>query len=313
MKGTSLKPPSTEQRNPRSRGLDQRPTGEIIRIINREDAKVAAAVRRELPAIARAADAIVFALSRGGRLLYVGAGTSGRLAMLDAAECPPTFGVSPRLVSAVIAGGRHALVSAVEGAEDSAAQGARDVSAQRISRRDVVVGLTASGATPYVLGALRLSKHRGALTVGVTSNRHSPIARLASILIAPQTGPEIIAGSTRMKAGTAQKMVLNLLSTAAMVRLGHAYDHWMVDVALTNRKLRRRGLRILEEATGATAPEAERALDAARGNLRVALVMLKTNCTAIAARRELQHAGGHLRRALGETKASGARTLGKKK
>lgn len=268
--------------------------------MSREDAVVVLAVRRELSAIARAADAIVLAIRRGGRLIYVGAGTSGRLATLDAAECPPTFGVSPRLVSAVIAGGRRALTGAVEGAEDFAAHGARDLAAKRLTKRDVVVGLTASGSTPYVLGALKFARRRGATTIGVTANRRSAIVRIAQISIAPETGPEIIAGSTRMKAGTAQKIVLNMLSTAAMVRLGHVYDHWMVDVALTNAKLRRRGLRILEEASGAAAPAALRALDAAGGDLRAALVALKTGSSAPEARRRLRHSAGNLRNALGE-------------
>ena len=261
---------------------------------------MAAAVRSELPAIARAVDAIVQALSRGGRLIYVGAGTSGRLATLDAAECPPTFGVSPKLVQAIIAGGRRALTGAVEGAEDAARQGARDLESKRITRADVVVGLTASGTTPYVLGALKLARRRGAMTIGITANRHAPIERLARITIAPETGPEVVAGSTRMKAGTAQKLVLNLLSTAAMIRLGHVYNNWMVDVALTNEKLRRRGLRILQESSGATAPEAARALAKAGNSLRVALVMLKMKADAHDARRRLRQAGENLRRALGE-------------
>ena len=281
-------------------GLDQLSTRAIALAIHREDATVAQAVRRELPAITRATDAIVHALASGGRLIYVGAGTSGRLAVLDAAECPPTFGVPARLVTAVIAGGRRALTSAAEEVEDSAIRGQRDLAAKRITRRDIVVGITASGATPYVLGALRFARTRAAATIGVTANRNSPITRLAAITIAAQTGAEVIAGSTRMKAGTAQKMILNLLSTTAMVRLGHVYDHWMVDVALTNRKLRLRGVRILQEAAGASAARAMRALGQANGNLRVALIMLKTKTATAEAKRRLRSAGGNLRRALGE-------------
>ncbi len=295
---SARKQKTTEQRNPRSRGLDLLSTPEILRVMNREDARVAAAVERELPQVARAVDAIVAALRRGGRLIYVGAGTSGRLAPLDAAECPPTFGVPRGLVQAVIAGGRRALTEAVEGAEDSAAQGARDLAAKKITARDVVVGLTASGSTPYVLGALGYARRRRAATVGVTSNPSSPISDLATVTIAPQVGPEVIAGSTRMKSGTAQKMVLNMLSTAAMVRLGRVYDNWMIDVALTNRKLRRRGLRMLEQATGAVASAAARALRQAGHDLRVALVMLKTGSNAAESRRRLARAGGKLRRAL---------------
>jgi N-acetylmuramic acid 6-phosphate etherase len=296
---------STERRNPRTRGLDRRSTREIVRILNREDFAVPVAVRRELPAIARAVDAIAAALQHGGRLIYVGAGTSGRLAALDAAECPPTFGVSPRLVQAVIAGGRRALTAAVEGAEDSAASGARDLATRKISSRDVIVGLTASGSTPYVLGALRYARLRGALTIGVTSHRRAPIARLARILIAPQTGPEAVTGSTRLKAGTAQKLVLNLLSTATMVRLGRVYDNWMTGVALTNRKLRRRGVRILEQAAGARVSEAERALRHAGHDLPVALVMLKRGIGAAEARRRLRAVHGHLRNALGKSRTRG--------
>ncbi len=194
----------------------------------------------------------------------------------------------------------RALTNAVEGAEDSAAQGTRDIAAKRVTARDVVVGITASGATPYVLGALKLARRRGAMTIGITSNREAPIARVARITIAPGTGPEIIAGSTRMKAGTAQKMVLNLLSTGAMVRLGHVYNNWMVDMALTNDKLRRRGQRILEEATGASAPQAASAMAQSDDHLRIALVMLKVGVTAADARRRLRQAGGNLRQALGE-------------
>jgi N-acetylmuramic acid 6-phosphate etherase len=290
----------TEERNPRSRELDRLSTRDLVGVIHHEDATVAAAVRSQLPAIARAVDSIVHALSGGGRLIYVGAGTSGRLATLDAAECPPTFGVSPKLVQAVVAGGRRALTDAVEGAEDAAAQGARDLQAKGVTKADVVVGIAASGATPYVLGALKLARRRGAMTIGITANQHAPIERLARITIAPETGPEVIAGSTRMKAGTAQKLVLNLLSTAAMIRLGHVYNNWMVDVALANEKLRGRGLRILQESSGAKALEAERALAEAGNRLRVALVMLKRKVSAGEARRRLRQAKGNLRRALGE-------------
>lgn len=290
----------TEQRNPRSRGLDRLSTRDLVKTIHREDATVAQAVGRELAPISRAVDMIARAFSRGGRLIYVGAGTSGRLATLDASECPPTFGVSQQMVQAVIAGGRRALTSAVEGAEDSAANGRRDLAAKRISSRDVVVGITASGSTPYVMGALEFARKRGAGTIGITANRRAPIAGVARITIAPDTGPEVIAGSTRMKAGTAQKLVLNLLSTAAMIRAGRVYDNWMVDVALTNEKLRQRGLRILEEATGADAKRAARALAETKNNLRVALVMLKTGMGAAEARQKLQRARGNLRRALGE-------------
>jgi N-acetylmuramic acid 6-phosphate etherase len=294
----ALKALKTEQRNPRTGGLDRKSTLGILRVLNGEDARVALAVGRELPKIARAVDAIVKSFRVGGRLFYVGAGTSGRLAVLDAVECPPTFGTSPKLVRAIIAGGSRAVQGAVEGAEDSAKNGARDLRKAGVKAGDVVVGLAASGTTPYVIGAVQLAKKRGAVTVGVTSNSRSPLARIAKIAIAPDTGPEAISGSTRLKAGTAQKMVLNLLSTASMVRLGRVYENWMVYVALTNHKLRQRGARILQEASGATVSAAEQALRQSQHNLPVALVMLKTGANAREARQRLQQSGGNVRQAL---------------
>ena len=288
----------TERRNPPSRGIDLKSTSEILRIISREDATVARAVAPEIPAIARAVDIIVASLRRGGRLLYVGAGTSGRLAVLDAAECLPTFGVPRRMVQGLLAGGRRALVSAVEGAEDDAPQGAHDLRKNKISAKDVVVGLTASGATPYVLGALRYARQRGAATIGVTCSGRAAISRVARITIAAKVGPEVLAGSTRMKAGTAQKMVLNMLSTASMVRLGYVFDNWMIRVALTNKKLRDRGLRILQEAAGVSVSEAARAARHAGHDLPVALVMLKCKVSASQARKKLKQADGILRLAL---------------
>lgn len=268
--------------------------------MNREDRKVAVSVGREIPSIARAVDAIVSGIRKGGRLIYVGAGTSGRLAVLDAAECPPTFGISPNTVQAMIAGGKKALTGAVEGAEDSASNALRDLRAKKLSRIDVVVGIAASGTTPYVLSALAFARKRGVTTVALTSNRNSPIARSAHIVIATEVGPEIVTGSTRLKAGTSQKLVLNMLSTAAMVRLGHVYDNLMIDVALTNEKLRKRGLRILTEASGADPSAAKHALRHSGHNLRAALIMLKNGLDAKAARARLSLAKGNLRLALGE-------------
>src|SRR3984893_2939632 len=297
LKNSSHKLTATERRNPRSQSLDQMTTPALLKMINREDQLVPRAVQRELPSIERAVDTIAKAIAQGGRLIYVGAGTSGRLAALDAAECPPTFGVSSRLVQAVVAGGRRALTRAAENVEDSAAQGSRDLAVKKIRARDIVIGVTASGRTPYVLGALHLARRRGTTTVLITSNRNSPASRLAHITIAPQTGPEVIAGSTRMKAGTAQKLILNMLSTAAMIRLARVYNNWMVDLSMTNEKLRSRGLRILEQATGASAPDAKRAL-AQSGNLRIALVMLKTGMSQSESRRWLQRFGTNLSQAL---------------
>ena len=290
----------TEVRNPASRGLDRLSAEKILRLMNREDEKVARGVAREIPAIARAVEAIVRAIRRGGRLIYVGAGTSGRLAVLDASECPPTFGVSPNLVQALIAGGKRALTSAVEGAEDSYAAGARDLRRRNLTARDVVVGIAASGKTPYALGALAYARKRRAVTVAIACNRNSPLARAARIKIVPEVGPEVVTGSTRLKAGTAQKLVLNMLSTAAMVHLGHVYDNWMIDVAQTNAKLRHRAVVILSQAARADVSAATRALRQSGRNLRVALIMLKRGAPAREARNLLKRAGGNLRRALGE-------------
>jgi N-acetylmuramic acid 6-phosphate etherase len=298
---TTLK--ATEQRNPRTRGIDSKSTAEILRAIHREDASVARAVRAALPSIARAVDGIAAALQHGGRLFYVGAGTSGRLAALDAAEIPPTFGTPPRLVQAVIAGGRRALTHAVEGAEDNRAQGGKDLAARGLTAKDAVVGIAASGGTPYVLGALEYAKRKGAVTIGVTSNPKTPITRIARVSIVTKTGPETITGSTRMKAGTAQKLVLNMLSTATMIRLGRVYDNWMIGVALTNHKLQARGLRILMEASGAGVAESTRALRQSGHNLAAALIILKTGASARQAQRLLRDTQGHVHNALNRAKA----------
>jgi N-acetylmuramic acid 6-phosphate etherase len=290
----------TEQRNQASKNLDHMSSKEIVVLMSREDQKVPAAVAHQIPAIARAVDAIVSRMKLGGRLIYVGAGTSGRLGVLDASECPPTFGTSPQLVRALIAGGRKAVLEPVEGAEDSKANARRDLRQIRLTKNDSVVGLAASGTTPYVLSAIAYAKRRGALTIAVTANRKSSLAKTALIAIAPDVGPEVLTGSTRLKAGTAQKMVLNMLSTATMVRLGHAYQNLMIDLTKTNRKLRDRAKRILMEATGKSVSEAEQALRQSKHNLRVALIMLKRRITAERARKTLEAAGGDLRRALGE-------------
>jgi N-acetylmuramic acid 6-phosphate etherase len=273
---------------------------EIVRLMSSEDRKVAPAVAHELPAIARAVDGIVSRMQRGGRLIYVGAGTSGRLGALDASECPPTFGTSANLVRALIAGGNKAVTQPVEGAEDSRKNARRDLQHIRLVRNDSLVGLAASGTTPYVLAAVTYAKRRGALTIAVTANRRSPLAKAARIAIAPDVGPEVLTGSTRLKAGTAQKMVLNMLSTATMVRLGHAYENLMIDLTKTNRKLRDRARRILVEATGRSVSDAEHALRQSEHNLRVALIMLKRRISPENARKALEAAAGDLRRAIGE-------------
>jgi len=289
---------ATEQRNPRSRNLDQKSTRDILRIINREDAKVAQAVRREIPKIVRAVDEIVARLRNGGRLFYIGAGTSGRLGVLDASEVPPTFGVHRTLVQGIIAGGNRALTSSIEGAEDHPKNGVRDLRERGLRASDAVVGIAASGSTPYVLGALKFARSQGAYAIALTTNRATPVSRIAHLTIAPVTGREIIAGSTRMKSGTAQKMVLNMISTATMTRLGYIYDNWMIGVAKSNAKLCRRAERNLEEATGADHQTAQRILKQAEGDLRVALVMLKSGIGMEAARNALARHQGDIRKAL---------------
>ncbi len=303
---------TTEQRNPRSRNLDQKSTREILRIINREDALVAHAVRREIPKIARGVDEIVARLRNGGRLFYIGAGTSGRLGVLDASEVPPTFGVKPSLVQGIIAGGTGALTTSIEGAEDHPEQGARDLHSRGLRAKDAVIGIAASGSTPYVLGGLKFARSRGAYTIGLTTNRNTLISRIADLTIAPITGQEVIAGSTRMKSGTAQKMVLNMISTATMTRLGYIYDNWMIGLAKTNVKLCRRALRNLCEASGRTEQRAEEALLEARGDLRVALVMLKSGIDAQAAGRALAAQRGDVRKALASAKRTPTKRSGRR-
>jgi N-acetylmuramic acid 6-phosphate etherase len=290
----------TEERNEASKNLDRMSSPEIIRLMNREDRKVAPAVGRAVPAIARSVDEIVERMKAGGRLIYVGAGSSGRIGVLDASECPPTFGVSPNLVRAVIAGGKKAVTRSVEGAEDRASNGARDLRTIRVSKLDSVVGLAASGTTPYVLGAIAYANRYGALTIGVAANRNSPLASSVKIAITPEVGPEILAGSTRLKAGTSQKMVLNMLSTAVMVRLGHAYDNLMIDVGEANEKLRERAKWILKEASARDVSAVTRALRQSGHDLRLALIMLKRGVSTQQARKIMQESRGNLRKALGE-------------
>lgn len=273
---------------------------QIVALMNREDRKVAQAVGRDLPKIARAVDAIVERLKSGGRLIYVGAGSSGRIGVLDASECPPTFGTPAWLVRGLIAGGAKALTKAVEGAEDNAADAARDLSALRLTARDAVVGIAASGTTPYVVAAVKYARAKGAFTAGVACNAKAPLAKAAEIGIVTEVGPEVLTGSTRLKAGTAQKMVLNMLSTATMVRLGHAYDNLMIDVGKANAKLQERAKRILQEASARDASAVGHALRQSGHDLRVALVMVKRGLSASAARKCLREYDGNLRKALGE-------------
>ncbi|PYT00724.1 MAG: N-acetylmuramic acid 6-phosphate etherase [Acidobacteria bacterium] len=280
--------PITEQENPRTRELSRLPTAEIVRLMNEEDACVAAAVGRVLPYVVRAVERIVERMKAGGRLFYVGTGTSGRLGVLDASECPPTFGVPPELVQGIIAGGYEALYRAVEASEDDREAGARDVQSRGVNGSDALVGIAASGRTPYTIGAVEYARSIGAFTVAVTCAPGSPITKAAEVSIAPVVGPEVVAGSTRLKAGTAQKMVLNMLSTATMIRLGYVTGNRMTNLQPRNVKLRARSLRILAAEAGLDEGAAREALDGAGGDLRVALVMSKTKRTPEEARAALE-------------------------
>ena len=268
--------PLTEQENPRTERIASLDTEEIVRLINDEDARVANAVRDVLPQVTRAVDEIVARLRAGGHLFYIGTGTSGRLGVLDASECPPTFGVAPDLVQAIIAGGYDACYRAVEASEDDAAAGALDLEQRGFSKKDALVGIAASGRTPYTVGAVEYARRIGAVTVAITCVPDSAIARAAEIAIVALVGPEVIAGSTRMKAGTAQKLILNMLSTAAMIKLGYVTGNRMTNVQTRNVKLQARAIRILKAETGLSDAEAEATLRRAAGQLPVALVMSKT-------------------------------------
>jgi len=289
-----LKDLLTEQRNPASANIDRLPTAELLRVINREDQSVALAVEKEISRIAAAADGIAERFSRGGRLFYLGAGTSGRLGVLDAAECPPTFGVAAGRVQAVVAGGDAAVFRAAEGAEDRIENGEADLRVKGLRAADAVVGISASGRTPYVLGGLAYARSLGALTVGLTTNPNAELAAAVDVLIAPVTGPEVITGSTRMKSGTAQKLVLNMISTAVMVKMGYVLGNLMVNVQLKSEKLVDRGRRIIEEVTGCRPADAAEALTASGNNVRLAIVMVKLGLSRQAAEERLANAGDHL-------------------
>jgi N-acetylmuramic acid 6-phosphate etherase len=289
---------TTEARNPASEEIDQARAADIVALMNAEDARVVAAVRAEAEAIAWTIERVAEAFRRGGRLVYVGAGTSGRLGVLDAAECPPTFGTAPEVVIGVIAGGPAALTRAVEGSEDDPAAGARAIEELEIDGRDVVVGIATSGRTPYVLGAVRRARERGALAIGLVCNRPSVLASEVDQEIAPIVGPEIISGSTRLKSGTATKMVLNMITTGAMVLIGKTYGHYMVDLRPTNEKLRIRSRRILRELAGVDETEALRLLDATGGELKPALVMAMAGVGHRAAVEALAGQGGQVRDAV---------------
>ena len=288
----------TEQANPDSRNLDEFSTVKLLEIMNAADAQVATAVAQEIPRIAAAAEAIARALESGGALLYIGAGTSGRLGVLDAAECPPTFGVLPELVRGIIAGGERALAHSLEGVEDDPAAGARDLETAGFGPRDILVGITASGRTPYVLGAVEKARELNAMTCGISCVRHSELSGAVQYPIEPILGPEILTGSTRLRAGTATKLILNMISTAVMVKLGHVYGNLMVNVQPTNRKLEDRARRIIQETTGVTYDRAAALLDLAGRSVRVAIVMQKKQVTRGEAESLLARAKGRIREAL---------------
>jgi len=289
---------TTERRNPNTMELDTFTPLQIAEAMNAEDMHAIEAVRTVLPRVAQAIEWATSALEAGGRIIYVGAGTSGRLGVLDAVECPPTFGVSFETVIGLIAGGEHAFVKAAEGAEDDEAAGASDLDARTLSPRDLVVGLAASGRTPYVVGALRHARETGCHTVAIACNEGSAIGRVAELAIEAVTGPEVLTGSTRLKAGTAQKTILNMISTGAMVGVGKAYQNLMVDVQQTNEKLHVRARNIVTDACGCTGEEAQEALDAAGGQVKVAITSLLLGCSADEARAALERAHGHVRAAL---------------
>jgi N-acetylmuramic acid 6-phosphate etherase len=289
---------STEQPNRAARNLDLKSSLEIARVINAQDAKVAAAVKSALPQIARGIDLIANALKKGGRLIYVGAGTSGRLAALDASECPPTFNTDPRTVQFIIAGGIKALRSATERSEDSRRLGQREMAKKKPGKNDVVVGIAASGRTPFTIAAIEYARRHGAKTIAVTCNTASPLEKAAHIAIVAEVGPEVIAGSSRMKAGSAQKMILNMLSSGAMTRLGYVYGNLMINVHVKNHKLLERGLTILQRAAGIDREAAARALRAAGKDVPVALVMLEANVNRTQAARTLRATSGHVREAI---------------
>ncbi|MGJ0192139.1 N-acetylmuramic acid 6-phosphate etherase [Pantoea sp. RRHST58] len=288
----------TEGRNPASQNIDELSTDAMLRVINNEDKKVALAVDAIVPQIAQTVDAIVAAFAQGGRLIYSGAGTSGRLGILDASECPPTFGTPRGQVVGLIAGGHRAILQAVENAEDNREQGAQDLRDIQFSAKDVLVGIAASGRTPYVLGALEYARTLGATTAALTCNPNSAMAQAADIAITPVVGPEVVTGSSRMKAGTAQKLVLNMLTTGAMIRSGKVYGNLMVDVEATNQKLVQRQINIVMQATDSDEASASRALAACDGHCKTAILMLLADIDAEEARARLNRHQGFIRRAL---------------
>ena len=300
---TSGELPITEQENPRTADLSNLSVPDILQLINEEDRLVAPAVGLVLPEVHKAVNGIVGRLNKHGRLFYIGTGTSGRLGVLDAAECPPTFGVAPDLVQAVIAGGYEACYRAVEASEDDAQAGANDLRQRGLTKDDALVGIAASGKTPYTVGAVSYARELGAFTVALTCVPHSPITKVAEISIVPVVGPEVLAGSTRLKAGSAQKMVLNMLSTATLIRLGYVTGNRMTNLQTRNAKLRERAVRIIMAETGLTEQAASEKLEVAEGDLRVALVIAKTGCELRAAKTVLKASRNIVQKAIEQLSA----------
>jgi N-acetylmuramic acid 6-phosphate etherase len=286
---------TTELRNPKSMELDNKSIKEVLLLMNEEDATVPLAVKKEIDNIESVVKGVVKAFKNGGRLIYVGAGTSGRLGILDASECPPTFGVEPTLVQGLIAGGEKAILKAIEGAEDDEESGQLDLKAISINEKDVVVGIAASGRTPYVIGALKYANEVGATTASISNNKHSVIGKIAQIAIEVETGPEVLTGSTRLKAGTAQKLVLNMISTASMIGIGKVYENLMVDVQPTNKKLVERSKRIIMEATGVDYNTAQTYFLRANQEVKPAIVMILLNCSYEEALDKLEKSNGFIR------------------
>jgi N-acetylmuramic acid 6-phosphate etherase len=289
---------TTEARNPASSNIDKQSVAEILHIINDEDLKIAAVVRTEIEYIEKAVNLVVHAFKEGGRLIYVGAGTSGRLGVLDASECPPTFGVSPELVQGIIAGGHKALVSAQEGAEDRYEMGAHDLLEKKVTPRDVVCGIAASRRTPYVIGAIDKARELGCKTLYVTCNPRSEMNIAVDVAICPVVGPEVVMGSTRMKAGTATKLILNMITTTAMIQLGKVWENMMVDLQMTSKKLEERSKKIVMQATNVDYDTAERTLKQAEGHVKTALVMIAAGVSAEEARELLMRGEGFVHRAI---------------
>lgn len=291
----------TENRNPETMDLDSMTPMEIVTVMNREDERVVNAVKEVLPDVARLIEICTKRLEEGGRMIYIGAGTSGRIGVLDAVECPPTFGVSDQVVMGLIAGGEGAFVKAVEGAEDDGLLAEKELKEKKLSPRDIVIGLAASGRTPYVVGGLNYAKKVGCVTASIACNHNSVISKEADYPIEVETGPEILTGSTRLKAGTAQKMILNMVSTATMVGIGKVYENLMVDLVRTNEKLEARLCNIVMEAAGCDRARAVQALSEAEGNGKVAIIMILSECGRLKAEEKLKEARGHVRRAVMQT------------